>query len=143
MRSNFGKQAEVRFFHLSSLLPPLFQLLTVIYSHRTQRKTLALKEKKIQVCLLELVSSVGKFGGAGLFKANCCVNTPASSISTFQSTGLAAFNPLNRLEHSGWYCLLMAREDLGKWGYRGWGILFPAPVRFSLMDLKPGRLNSV
>lgn len=90
------------------------------------------KNKPLQVWPFELLSSIGKVEGAGLFKAKCCENTPSLSIGTFQSMSWAILIPPSdgtiKLQFSGWFCLLMASECFGKWGERGgggeWSFLF-------------------
>lgn len=65
-----------------------FDLLT-----QTPKRNTGAKKKPFRVCPSGLLSSVGKVGGAGLLKANCCENTSPSSIDTLQSMSLAILIP--------------------------------------------------
>lgn len=125
----------------SPTLPPV-QLLTDLFTQTPKRQAGTKKttnqtnkttdQKSFKCVLLNCYALLETSGEPGLLKANCFENASSSRIVAFQSKSPVILIPpsdwIGKLQPSGWFCLLMASEGLGKW--LGWGMAFPVPVQF-------------
>lgn len=132
-----GRSEILSLLLTSSNLPP-FQLLTDLLT-QTPKRNAGTKhththktQKNFKCVLLNCYALLEKLGEPGLLKASCCENTSSSCIVAFQSMSPTILIPLSdwigKGQPSGWYCLSMASEGLGKWW--GWGMAFSVPVGF-------------